>query len=280
MQETPPAKRLRLATPVTGPARLQRAPIDTTTSRDNQPNVLAYFAQRDSKLRDLEKQLKDAQQQALQAKQEATTARSRMEQVQRDASRAHALHQGELATITAERDSLLARLQQQGAATATTPPPSAPPHVDTAHADRLRDAMHAQQQQHTATVHALQQQLMQQQQDAADTAATLRAQVEATTRRAQSAEAMHAALQQQVDRATALAEQVQQQRAELQAANAQLERQLAQASVVQPGPPDDGDDAALVRALRAEVGRLEQDVMEARRLKQYMRCDGRHTTHR
>lgn len=273
MQSTPPAKRLRLATPVTGPARLQRAPIDNTPRDDDQPNVLAYFAQRDSKLRDLEQQLKDAQQQALQAKQEATTARSRMEHVQREASRAQALHHGELATLAAERDSLLARLQQQGAA-AAAPPPQAPLPLGTAEADRLRAVLHEQQQQHTSTVHNLQQQLMQQQQHAADAAAALREELEAAVRRAQSAETMRKSLQQQADRATQLAEQAQQQRAELQAANAQLEKQLAQAAVgtSRVVVDDQQGDAALVRTLRAEVARLEQDVIEARRLKQYMRC--------
>ncbi len=81
MQPTPPSKRLRLSTPATGPARLQQSSIDANDD-DQQPNVLAYFARRDEKLRALEQQLHDAQKQVQAAQQETRVAQHRLEQIQ------------------------------------------------------------------------------------------------------------------------------------------------------------------------------------------------------
>lgn len=183
------------------------------------------------------------------------------------------MHTGEIATLIAERDALLARLQNQGraAAVATPHPPEAPSPTNEA-AEQLAKVqlqLHEQQQKAAEHTHTLQRQLLEHQHAHADATAALRAQLEDALRRAHAAEQMHAVLEQRATQTMQQLEQEQQRRRDLEAAHVALEQQ--QVVVGSGDGADKEEQGVLIRALRGEVARLEHEVVEARRLKQYMR---------
>ncbi len=218
------------------------------------------------------------------------------------------MHKGEIATLMAERDALLARLQNQSRATAGPPPslPEAPSPTKevTEQLTQVQLQLHEQQQKAADTIHTLQRQLLEQQHGHADATAALRAQLEDALRRAQAAEQMHAMVQQQGEEVLRELHTEQQRRRQLEAEHVELEKQqllLGGGGYIPRGVKHGGDGVdgvdkgegvdseggeragaqsrhqqdseqdVLIRALRGEMARLEQEVVEARRLKQYMR---------